>query len=190
MHTLKLVMMGPTGSGKTTIANFLADATEIPYDHHPTQGVRILEFEVNDVEINNKHISKDIELWDCSGDRKFENCWPAMRKDVHGVILVYNAKVQDSLKELREFYDYFINGAKLEPNNCVIFHFDANSAPSNASKVISSSFPNISHVKCNVEDGGDKLKADFRLFLSALMSKLREDKEEKLILSDNILFAK
>jgi len=52
-----------------------------------------------------------------------------------------------------------------------------------------SSFSNVSHVKCNVDDGGDKLKADFRLFLSAI-TKLHEDKEEKLILSDNILFAK
>lgn len=53
-----------------------------------------------------------------------------------------------------------------------------------------SSFSNVSHVKCNVNDGGDKLKADFRLFLSALMAKLHEGKEEKLILSDNILFTK
>lgn len=53
-----------------------------------------------------------------------------------------------------------------------------------------SSFSNVSHVKCNVDDSGDKLKADFRLFLSALITKLHEDKEEKLISSDNILFAK
>lgn len=53
-----------------------------------------------------------------------------------------------------------------------------------------SSFSNISHVKCNVDDGGDKLKTDFRLFLSTLMTKLQENKEEKLILNDNILFAK
>lgn len=57
-------------SGKTTIANFLADATEIPYDYHPTQGVRILEFEINDIEINNERISRDLELWDCSGNHK------------------------------------------------------------------------------------------------------------------------
>lgn len=53
-----------------------------------------------------------------------------------------------------------------------------------------SSFSSVSHVKCNVDDGGDKLKTDFHLFLSTLMTKLQEDKEEKLILSDNILFAK
>ncbi|XP_029158218.1 intraflagellar transport protein 22 homolog [Nylanderia fulva] len=190
MHTLKLIMIGPTKSGKTTIANFLADATEIPYDYRPTQGVRILEFEVNDIEINDEHVSRDIELWDCSGDYKFKSCWPAIRKGVHGVILVYSAKIQDSSTQLKEFYDYFINRAKLGPNNCVIFFFNPDNTASSASKIISSSFSNVSHVKCNVDDDGDKLKDDFRLFLNTLMTKLQENKEEKLILNDNILFSK
>ncbi|EFN84612.1 Rab-like protein 5 [Harpegnathos saltator] len=184
MHALKLVMIGPAGSGKTTIANFLADATEIPYDYYPTEGVRILEFEANNIEVNNELILRDIELWDCSGDYKFKNCWSAMRKGVHGVILVYSAQMQDSSKELKEFYDYFVAGSKLGPNSCVILYFD----PDNVTPT--SSFLSVSHVKCNVDDGGDKLKTDFRLFLSALMTKMQEDKEEKLILSDNILFAK
>ncbi|XP_012224917.1 intraflagellar transport protein 22 homolog [Linepithema humile] len=190
MRTLKLVIIGPTESGKTTIANFLADATEIPYDYHPTQGVRILEFETDDIEVNNERVSRDIELWDCSGNHKFKNCWPAMRKDVHGIILVYSAKRQNSLKELKEFYDYFVNGPKLGPNSCVIFYFDPDNATSSTSKIISSSFSHVSHVKCNVDNNGDQLKADFQLFLSALIRKMHDDKEEKLILSDNILFAK
>jgi Rab-like protein 5 len=137
----------------------LADATEIPYDYRPTQGVRILEFEVNDIEVNNKRITRDIELWDCSGNYKyrtftvakldfnwilkyickifyrFKHCWPAIRKDIHGVILVYSTKTQDSSKELKELYDYFVNEAKLEPNSCVIFYFDPDNT-SNTSKII------------------------------------------------------
>lgn len=121
---------------------------------------------------------------------RFKNCWLAIRKGVHGVILVHNAKMQDSSRQLKEFYDYFVSGAKLRPNNCVIFFFDSDNATSSASKIVSSSFSNVSHVKCNVDNGGDKLKADFRLFLSTLMTKQQENKEEKMILSDNILFAK
>ncbi|OAD58543.1 Rab-like protein 5 [Eufriesea mexicana] len=68
MQPLKIIVTGPSKSGKTTISNFLADATEIPYDYHPTKGVRILEFEVQNINVNNKHVTKDIELWDCSGD--------------------------------------------------------------------------------------------------------------------------
>jgi hypothetical protein len=53
----------------------LADATEIPYDYHPTQGVRILEFEMDDIEINNERVSRDIELWDCSGNHKYSTIY-------------------------------------------------------------------------------------------------------------------
>lgn len=66
-----------------------------------------------------------------------------MRKDVHGVILVYSAKMQDSSKELKEFYDYFVSAAKLGPNNCVILFFDSDNATSNSSKVICKYINNI-----------------------------------------------
>jgi len=66
---------------------------------------------------------------------RFKHCWPAIRKDTHGVILVYSTKTQDSSKELKELYDYFVNEAKLEPNSCVIFYFDPDNI-SNTSKII------------------------------------------------------
>lgn len=52
------------------ISNFLADATEMSADYRPTQGVRILEFEIPNVNVKNTHTKVDVELWDCSGDRK------------------------------------------------------------------------------------------------------------------------
>lgn len=58
-------------SGKTTIANFLSDATENPSgEYRPTQGVRILEFEMQNLNVNNEKLKAEIELWDCSGDHK------------------------------------------------------------------------------------------------------------------------
>ncbi|KAF3426967.1 hypothetical protein E2986_04237 [Frieseomelitta varia] len=164
MQPLKIIVIGPIRSGKTTISNFLADATEIPYDYHPTKGVRILEFEVQNIIINNKHITKDIELWDCSGDHKFENCWPAIRKDIHGVIFVYNEKSSDCLKEIQQLYDYFI----------------------------ASTFMKISHIKCNIESGGSKLKTDFASFISTILNKMHNytNQEDKNVLNENILFAK
>lgn len=72
---------------------------------------------------------------------RFKNCWPAIRKDIHGVILVYSAKMQDSSK-LKEYYDYFVSGAKLGPNSCVIFCFDPDST-SSTSKMICKYFNNI-----------------------------------------------
>lgn len=40
----------------------------------PTQGVRIVEFELTDVNIEGKPTTIDIELWDCSGDHRQVEC--------------------------------------------------------------------------------------------------------------------
>jgi Rab-like protein 5 len=59
-------------SGKTTIANFLSDATENSSgEYRPTQGVRILEFEMQNLNVNNRYLKAEVELWDCSGDHKY-----------------------------------------------------------------------------------------------------------------------
>ena len=43
---IKIGIIGPCESGKTTLANFLADATEsIIEEYYPTHVVRILEFD-------------------------------------------------------------------------------------------------------------------------------------------------
>ena len=59
--------------GKTVIANALSESTE-PFrggEYRPTQGCRILEFEVPDVITAGKSTKAEIELWDCSGDHKY-----------------------------------------------------------------------------------------------------------------------
>lgn len=57
MYKVKILMVGPCQSGKTIIANFLADATEtVGGEYRPTAGVRILEFELGSVNVNNKNI--------------------------------------------------------------------------------------------------------------------------------------
>ena len=62
-NTLKIVVIGPEGSGKTAITNFLCgknNVLEVPY--RPTAGVRIVETEK---EVKNKNFT--IEMWDVSG---------------------------------------------------------------------------------------------------------------------------
>ncbi len=71
MFKTKILFLGPCETGKTTIANYLADASEVIGGlYRPTQGVRILEFESNGLEINGRNINAEVELWDCSGDKK------------------------------------------------------------------------------------------------------------------------
>ena len=32
----------------------------------------------------------DVELWDTSGNPRFDNCWPALSRDAHGVMFVFH----------------------------------------------------------------------------------------------------
>ncbi|GFV05336.1 intraflagellar transport protein 22 homolog [Trichonephila clavipes] len=71
MYKVKLLVIGPCECGKSVIANFLADATEtILNEYYPTQGVRILEFESDNLNIGGRIAKAEVELWDCSGDTK------------------------------------------------------------------------------------------------------------------------
>ncbi|XP_051171703.1 intraflagellar transport protein 22 homolog [Leptopilina boulardi] len=178
MKVLKLLVLGPVGSGKSIISNFLADATEI-FDYHPTQGVRILEFEIKDVNFNNKSVKSDIELWDCSGDLKFKNCWPAFRRNAQGILFVHGPKSKENFEELEQFYEYFVNKSKLVPKNCLLLYYDPE-RKSEMPKNLSSNFSKISAINCNLEEEENKLKKDFQSFISTLLAKLQEttDQEE------------
>lgn len=57
---------------------------------------------------------------------------------------------------------------------------------------IASTFVKVSHVKCNIESGGSKLRADFSAFLSTILSKMHNynEQEDKNISINSILFTK
>lgn len=60
-------------SGKTAIANFLSESINVEEVNsaRPTQGVRIVEFALSHLNINEKQCKVDIEMWDCSGDHRY-----------------------------------------------------------------------------------------------------------------------
>ncbi len=63
---LKLITIGPKGSGKTSISNYLLNTNNENLEtdrYEPTIGTRILEGEFGNGNIQ-------VELWDCSGDHK------------------------------------------------------------------------------------------------------------------------
>ena len=52
---VKVGIVGPCEAGKTTLANFLADATEtVIEDYNPTHVVRVLEFDSVNIFLNNR----------------------------------------------------------------------------------------------------------------------------------------
>lgn len=78
-------------SGKTSIANFLSESINIEEAEtpRPTQGVRIVEFEISNLNVNGKSNNIDIELWDCSGDHRYVNIFNSKHVEKQmGVVLI------------------------------------------------------------------------------------------------------
>eukprot|EP00455_Lapot_gusevi_P044787 TRINITY_DN5641_c0_g1_i3.p1 TRINITY_DN5641_c0_g1~~TRINITY_DN5641_c0_g1_i3.p1 ORF type:complete len:108 (-),score=9.53 TRINITY_DN5641_c0_g1_i3:414-737(-) len=102
LPVLKIALVGPPQSGKSRVANYLFDpnTAAAQYTYEPTVGVRILEFERKIVPSRNQEQKVQVELWDVSGDLKYESCWPCIRKDMHGSIVLFDSISQVQEKEL------------------------------------------------------------------------------------------
>jgi Rab-like protein 5 len=73
-----------------------------------------------DFKINNRIEKSEIELWDCSGDLKYDNCWPALSDDSNGVVFVLNPNEAHHAKELNQWYTFFVKDAGLREEVCLV----------------------------------------------------------------------
>merc|ERR1712013_592309 len=182
MYKVKIALVGPCQSGKTMIANLLADATEnIGGEYRPTAGVRILEFESGNLSVNNKNIKAEVELWDSSGSNQFESCWPAIQRDAHGIIFVFNPESSAQAKQLESFHQAFVRGPTVTENSCVVFaHFLSLSRDRRGAK-LPNTFSRIPQLEVNLEEEGNRLRSDFQTFLSTVIAGLSHNRDQEEI---------
>jgi len=115
----KVLFVGPCEGGKSTIANVLAENADAASDNYrPTVGVRILEFEGEVVRRFNRQAT--IELWDVSGDQKYSKCWPAIKKDAVGAVLVYNPEKQEQEQDVEQWFQWFPKSMGLSANQVMV----------------------------------------------------------------------
>jgi len=117
---MKVLVVGPSSAGKTTLTNVIAGHSDTPsVVYHPTSGVRILEIEKEPPRANRRagESSIQIELWDCSGDPRYEKCWSAYRKGTHGVIFVFDASEVNP--DMEEWVRNFPQKIGIQPSQCI-----------------------------------------------------------------------
>ena len=68
-----------------------------------------------------KNVTANVELWDCSGDRQYEGCWPAILRDVSGVVLVYDPSIKEQEKDIELWYKSYTARLGLKDAQVLIF---------------------------------------------------------------------
>uniref|UniRef100_A0A915LMA2 Intraflagellar transport protein 22 homolog n=2 Tax=Meloidogyne incognita group TaxID=654580 RepID=A0A915LMA2_MELJA len=171
--SVKILVLGPTKSGKTSISNYLADSQDaVSKDYRPTQGVRIVEFESNQLELDGERVNAEVELWDCSGDRKFESCWPAIRYRCDGVIFVCNPEINKG-EDLLTWYNEFAlkNGIRLRNLFILLHHTNEQTNDSALAEFhLPTEMAGINMIPSNIDKEGDELRLAFNNFLCDIIA--------------------
>lgn len=179
-YKAKIVLAGPCKSGKSALSNFLGDQMDTSqHAYRPTSGVRILEFE-SEVSAGHIQANIEVELWDCSGNNSYENCWPALAAKADGVILVYDPLSQDA-SSIKSFYDYFVKNQSIKDAHCAVF---ANCLDSDEERELSSPIPSCAFTVTNLVKEPDTIKSAFNSLLLKVYGKLsasRERQEESIL---------
>jgi Rab-like protein 5 len=160
---LKVIVVGPSGSGKTEIADILSAASKgFQGTCKPTVALRVLEFAAQ-IEVGGLQ-TISVQLWDASGDAKYQMCWPAIGKNADGVIIVYNAHDKNSSRAVESYAKTF--AADLAANQVIIAANKVGTADGKPSRPkLPRHLEESKLVLVNVKDGLDDFTHDFATFL-------------------------
>jgi len=106
---------------------------------------------------NRRNIDLEVELWDCSGDRTFESCWDAIGRDVHGMLMVYDANVDLQERDLDLWYGRFGYQA-LEEEQCLIIGNTKGTTSTNGTGKFSKQLAALPMCFCDIEKDPDSIK--------------------------------
>ncbi|VDK77041.1 unnamed protein product [Litomosoides sigmodontis] len=170
---IKILVLGPLKSGKTTVSNYLADSVDTTGVHvrRPTRGVRIVEFESNDLELDGERVEAEVELWDCSGDERYVRCWPAIRHNANGVILVCKP-AEDDGSTLLPWYEEFVRRGNINPSLVLVLLHTTNDA-ANTEFSLPPQMNGLRVVPLEMDHEDDNLRLQFNAFLCRVISNVK-----------------
>ncbi|XP_014906558.1 intraflagellar transport protein 22 homolog [Poecilia latipinna] len=179
MFKTKILFVGPTESGKTVVANFLSDTTEnVGGEYRPTQGVRILEFESQPEGSGDKIC--EVELWDCSGDFKFESCWPALMKDCSGVVIIFNPDIPSHLKEIETWHSIFISTQSLQESQCLLIaHHKPGCEIEHGRLPLAPNLSRLPLIHSDLEEEPEDVRHSFYRYLGNVVKTMSESRERE-----------
>ena len=97
--TYKIIIVGDQSVGKTSLMTQYTDQV-FNTDYLSTIGV---DFRFKVLNFNNENIR--LQIWDTAGQERFRSINSVYYREVHGVILVYDITQNDTLNNIKSWYD-------------------------------------------------------------------------------------
>ena len=121
-----------------------------------------------------------IELWDLSGDMKYEKCWGPCQKDVQGIVFVYDPKQPSHEDQLTQLVSLFPKAMGLPPKYCMVFinHHDVGGGDAQLPKHTVPSCMNGLHKQEGTAEDQQTIYTGFEKYLQKLCKLLSEQRNE------------
>jgi len=171
--SLKLCVVGPVEGGKTLMCKMLAE-TEVT-EYEPTAGLRIQEI---DRRIGMQTVG--VQLWDCSGDFKYQGCFPAMSLGIDGLVLVYNPDVDGVEPELEKWFQVFSQqgDSKLSSAQCLIIGLQTGGTPGRPRAPIQGKLKRLPNTVVSINGDTKAAASQIGLEIDKLVSSIYQQKRE------------
>ena len=104
--TVKLVLLGDTGAGKTCLVNRFCHKKYLGESHLPTIGV-----DHKMIDLKTKDLLLKAMVWDTSGQERFDALSKTYYQNAHGVILVFSLTDKESFLHVNKWMDRIKNEA-------------------------------------------------------------------------------
>ncbi|NXY82448.1 IFT22 protein, partial [Alcedo cyanopectus] len=111
---------------------------------------------------------------------RFETCWPAMMKDSHGVIIVFNPELPSDLKEIEMWYSYFVQQQPLLDGQCLLIaHHKPGSAGDTENLSLAYPLNKLKLIHSNLEDDPEDVRMELIKYFRSIITLINENRERE-----------
>ena len=141
---------------------------------------RILDTEYVPTTGSKRQGKLSVELWDSGGSPEYTECWPAIARQAHACIIVFNPDVEGQERECEEFHKYFAVATRLPAERCVLFANQSqqlNGTP--RTPELPASLQHLRVVATNTETAPDVIRDAFAELMAATHATVLQQRDEE-----------
>eukprot|EP00759_Apiculatamorpha_spiralis_P033392 PhF_6_TR34709/c0_g1_i2/m.50508/K07935/IFT22, RABL5; intraflagellar transport protein 22 len=181
---VKILFVGPPKTGKTCLVNNLSGNSDHPSQDYKTCVVRVLDFDVT-VGTSRRQTKVLAEVWDVSGNPKYQACWPAIGSDAQVIVFVMNPEIRNQEKELEFWYKAFADKAKVPDQCCAVFVHHSTpptvSGPSCKPQAMPKCLAGCKVIETSLDFQSENFRLEFEKLIEQSLQYKRDQEEQKVL---------